>query len=161
MGGDDGWSLTAPNGVGVLVEVVAVMVRAEEVAISLEAGATGLFNRHRLDRMINLPLTGQAARLPQLLYVVFETNGHVYAYESLDKAGEALEATDLAEGHYAGAFSDRGEVIEMARDGLWIRFISSGSFDEPALTTLIDQSRGPRHLRDNPHEFAMAVWLSA
>jgi hypothetical protein len=41
------------------------------------------------------------------------------------------------DGHYIGAFSDRGEVIMMSAGDLWITFNPSGPFDESALRTLI------------------------
>lgn len=47
----------------------------------------------------------------------------------LEEAGGSLEALDLNEGHYIGAFSHQGEVITMSPGGLWITFHPSGTFD--------------------------------
>ena len=91
------------------------------------------------------------AREPTLLYLVFETGGHVYAYETLEEAGGSIEATDLNEGHYIGAFSDQGEVIAMSPGGLWVKFSPSGTVDSDALRTLIRGSRSFSEFAADPH----------
>ena len=63
---------------------------------------------------------------------MFETGGQAYAFETLEEADDSLEALDLNEGHYIGAFSDQGEVITMSPGDLWITFTSSGTFDKTA-----------------------------
>jgi hypothetical protein len=79
--------------------------------VDLTRTSAGLFTRTRLKRVLMLPLTGHAARVPSLLYLVFESGGHVYAFETLEKAGDSLESMDLVDGHHLGAYSDPGERI--------------------------------------------------
>ena len=155
-----GWSLDAPNGVGVWVESGQPILTSEGVEITLLAGATGLFTRTRLERVLTLPLTGHAARVPSLLYLVFESGGHVYAIETLEEAGDSLESMDLVDGHYLGAYSDQGERITMSPGDLWIKFSPSGSFDPTALAELIHGSCHFSEFADDPHRFALAVWRS-
>ena len=92
------------------------------------------------------------------MYLVFETGGHAYAFETLEEAGDSLEALDLNDGHYIGAYSDQGEVITMSPSDLWITFRSSGTFDMTALQTLIRGSRTFSQLAEDPHRFAFAIW---
>ena len=125
------------------------------------SGATGLLRHFRDERRVSLPLDGDAAQDPSLLYLVFETGGHAYAFETLEEAGVSLEALDLNEGHYVGAFSDQGEVITMSPGDLWITFTSSGTFDKTALQTLIRGNRTFSELADDPHRFALAIWRSS
>jgi hypothetical protein len=66
------WSFDAPNGVGVYVEAIRTAVTDTAVTVTLSGGAAGWFNPHRLEREVSLPLTGDAARLPALPYLVFE-----------------------------------------------------------------------------------------
>jgi len=156
------WSLTAPNGVGVYVEAVRFTgATSATVEFDLLATATGLLRPTRDQRRLLLPLEGDAARLPALPCLVFETGGHVYAFETLEEAGNPLEAIDLTEGHYVGAFSDQGEVITMSPGDLWIKYSSSGTFDQTALQTLIRGSRTFSELADDPHRFALALWRSS
>jgi hypothetical protein len=68
------WSLTAPNGIGVYVEAVRLGTSSAATAeFDLEAVATGLFEHFRDERRLSLPLDGDAARIPALLHLVFET----------------------------------------------------------------------------------------
>ena len=92
---------------------------------------------------------------------VLETGGHAYAYETLEEAGGSIEATDLDEGHYIGASSDQGEVIEMSSGGLWVKFSPSGTVDHEALARLIRGSRSFSELAADPHRFALAVWYAS
>lgn len=108
-----------------------------------------------------LPLDGDAARIPALLYLVFETGGHAHAFETLEEAGDSLEALDLTDGHYIGAFSDQGQVITMRPGDLWITFDPSGTFDLTALRMLIRGSRTFNELADDPHRFALELWRSS
>lgn len=62
--------------------------------------------------------------MPALLFLVFETGGHAYALKTLEEAGDSLEALDLTDGHYVGAFSDQGEIINMSPGDLWINFFA-------------------------------------
>lgn len=91
------------------------------------------------------------------MYLVFETGGHAYAFERLEDAGHSLEALDLIDGHYVGAFSDQGEVITMSPGDLWITFTPSGTFDKTALQTCIRSSRTFSELAEDPHRFALAI----
>ena len=102
---------------------------------------------------------GDAAREPSRLYLVFETGGHAYAFETLEEAGDSIESLDLNEGHYIGAFSDQGEVITMSPGDLWITFHSSGTSDKTALQTLIRGSRTFSELAEYPHR--LAIWHSS
>lgn len=115
----------------------------------------------RDERLVSHPVEGDAARQSALLYLVFETGGHVYAFQTLEEAGHSLEALDLSEGHYLGAFSDQGEVITMSPGDLWITFHSSGTYDKAALAALIRGSRTFSELADDPHRFALAIWQSS
>jgi len=92
---------------------------------------------------------------------VFETGGHVDAFETLDEAGGSLESMDLVDGHYLGAYSDQGEIIDMSPGDLWINFSSSGTFDQLALETLIRSSRIFSELGEDPHRFALAISRSS
>jgi hypothetical protein len=91
------------------------------------------------------------------LVLVFEQGGFVYAYRSLDEAAESIESIDVVDGHYLGAFSDRGEVIAMGEGDLFASFTPTGQFDHETLSALIKQSREPQHLADDPPAFALAV----
>lgn len=156
------WSLTAPNGVGVYVEAIRGAAAAPgTVEVQLQASATGLLRRARDRRRVSLPMAGDAARNPALLYLVFETGGSVYAFETLEEAGDSLESLDLIEGHYSGAFSDEGEVITMSPGDLWITFKPSGTFDTLALQTLIRNSPEFSELAEDPHRFALTIWRSS
>ena len=154
------WSLTAPNNIGVSVEVVRVEgFEAATVELDLSAVAMGLLPGHvRAQRRLLLPLGGHAAREPELLYLVFEIGGHVYAFERLQDAGDSLEGVDLQD--YIGAFSDQGEVIAMS-PGDWIDFTPTGTFDQAALRTLISSSRIFSELKEDPHRFALAIWRAS
>lgn len=96
------WSLTAPSGVDVYVEAVRLTTSVPAaVKFDLSAGATGWLPGHaRGDRILLLPREGHMAREPALLYLVFETDGPVYAYKTLEEAGDSIEAIDLNDGHY-------------------------------------------------------------
>jgi hypothetical protein len=83
--------------------------------------------------------------------LVFERGGFVYVYRSPEDAAGSIESMDL-EGFYLGAFSDRGEVIEMGSGELFATFIPTGRLDPEALTSLIKQSGGPQELAARPHE---------
>jgi hypothetical protein len=83
--------------------------------------------------------------------LVFERGGFVYVYRSPEDAAGAIESMDL-EGFYLGAFSDRGEVIEMGSGELFATFTPTGRLDPEALTSLIKQSGGPQELAARPHE---------
>jgi hypothetical protein len=112
--------LTAPNGVGVYVEAVrGAAPTSATVEFDLEAGARGLLRHFRDERRVPLSLDKDPAQEPNVLNPVFETGGHAYAFETLEEAGDSLEALDLNEGHYIGAFSDQGEVITMSAGDLW------------------------------------------
>jgi hypothetical protein len=115
---------------------------------------------NRDEPVVSPSLDRDAAREPGPLYLVFETGGHAHAFETLEDAGDSLEALDLKEGHYIGAFSDQGEVITMSPGGLWITFHPSGTFDKTALQTLIRGSRTFSELAEDPHRFARAIWQS-
>lgn len=76
-------------------------------AVVLVASTTGLrsvFGRRQLEGTVELPLDGEAARVPHVLYLVFEDCGHVFAFERLAEAGEWLESADLPS--MTGAYSD-------------------------------------------------------
>jgi hypothetical protein len=45
----------------------------------------------------------------------------------------------------------------MAEGDLFARFTPTGEHDSETLSALIKQSRGPQHLADDPHAFALAV----
>ena len=105
-------------------------------------------------------MDGAAAQDPGLLYLVFETGGHIYAFETLEEARGSLEAIDLIDGHYIGAFSDQGEVVTMIPGELWVTFSPTGTHDVAALRTLITRSRTFSELADDPHQFALALWRS-
>lgn len=81
--------------------------------------------------------------------------------ESLEEAGGSLEALDLTDGHYIGAFSDQGETITMRPGNLWITFDPSDTFDLTALQTLIRGSRTFSEFADDPHQFALELWRSS
>lgn len=156
------WFLTAPNKVSVVVDVVrdASGSETEAIDVNLIAGAIGLLPGHaRAERRLLLRLDGHAAREPELLYLVFEIEGHVYAFETLDEAGDSLEALDLAD--YIGAFSDRGEVITMTPGDLWIEFTRTGKVDHATLQTLIRSSKHFSELAADPHRFALAHWWAS
>lgn len=91
------------------------------------------------------------------LVLVFEHGGFVYVYRSLDEAAGSVEWMDVEDGHYIGAFSDRGEVIVMGDGDLFASFTPTDQFDRQTLDALIRQSRGPQELADDPHAFALAV----
>ena len=155
------WSLDAPNGVGVYVEVSNTTVAGAMAAVVLAASTTGLrsvFRRRQLERTVELRLDGETARVPDVLYMVFEDGGRVFAFESLAEAGEWLESLDLPS--MTGAYSDRGEVISMTPGDLFIEFRPTGTREPAKLEELMRGSRGPQHLLDNPHQFALQVWLS-
>lgn len=154
------WSFTAPNGVAVYVEAQVVEASLTEAEVRVSARLAGLLSRVELDRRFTLPLTGDAARVPDSLYLVFETDGHVSAFETLEEAGASLESWDLESGHYVGAFSDRGEAITMTPGDLWITFTPSGSYDSERLSSLIRESRHAKDFHNDPHHFALALWLS-
>ncbi len=147
-----GWGLTDPNGIGVDVEAVRVAAATSATAeFDLVARATGLLRHARDQRRLLLPLLdGDAARIPALLYLVFETGGQVHVFETLEEAGGSLEALDLTDGHYIGAFSDQGQVITMRPGDLWITFDPSEAFDLTALRILIRGSRTFSELADDP-----------
>lgn len=68
---DYGWELTAPNGVDVHAEAVRVAAATGATAkFDLFAGATGLFRHARDVRRVLVPLDGDAAQTPALLYLV-------------------------------------------------------------------------------------------
>ncbi len=151
------WSFTAPNGVAVHVEAQVVEACATEAEVRLSAWPGGLLSRVQLDRRVTLLLTGDAVRVPDL---VFQADGHVSAFETLEEAGDSLESLDLEAGHYIGAYSDQGEIIIMTPGDLWITFTPSGSYDSERLDSLIRESRHANDFHDDPHRFALAVWLS-
>ena len=156
------WSLDAPNGVALYVEVMNTTVTRGTVVLVLVASTTGLrsvFRRRKLERTVELPLDGEAARVPDVLYLVFEDGGHVSAFESLVEAGESLESLDLPS--MTGAYSDRGEVISMTPGDRFVEFRPTGTREPANLEKLMRGSRGPQHLVDDPHQFALQVWLSS
>jgi hypothetical protein len=87
---------------------------------------------------------------------VFERGGFLCVYRSLQDAAGSIESIDLQEGLYLGAFSDRGEVIEMGR-ATYLPRCPTGRLDREALASLIRQSGGPQELADHPHDYAMAI----
>lgn len=157
------WSFDAPNGVGVYVEVSAIKVAADTASVVLvgssSMGLRGGFRRRQLQRTVEVPLDGDAARVPAVLVLVFDDGGHVYAFESLEEAGEYLESFDLPS--LTGAYSDRGEIIAMTAGDLFVEFRSTGTYDSEAFTRLLRGSRGPQHLVDDPHLFALQLWWSS
>ena len=126
------------------------------VEFDLQAGAKGLLRHIRDDDGYRCPSTRRSSRA-EVLYLVFETGGHAHTFETLEEAGDSLEALDLNEGHYIGAFSDQGEVITMSAGDLWITFNSSGTFDNTALQTLIRGCRTFSELAEDPHRFDLAI----
>ena len=156
------WSLDAPNGVGVYVEVTQVTVTADPAVVVLVASTTGprsLFRRRQLERTVELRIDGDAARVPAVLYLVFEDGGHVLAFETLAEPGDSLESLDLPS--ITGAYSDQGEIISMTPGDLFIEFRPTGTRDPANLEKLMRGSRGPQRLVDDPHQFALQVWLSS
>lgn len=156
------WSLDAPNGVGVHVKVTKISVAGATAVVVLVASTTGLRNLFRgrqLERTVELRIDGDAARVPAVLYLVFEDGGHVLASKSLDEAGDSLESLDLPS--ITGAYSDQGEIISMTPGDLFIDFRPTGTRDPANLEKLMRGSRGPQHLVDDPHQFALQVWLSS
>lgn len=156
------WSLDAPNGVGVHVEVTKISVAGATAVVVLVATTTGLrnlFRRRQLERTVELRIDGDAARVPAVLYLVFEDGGHVLAFESLAEAGGSLESLDLPS--ITGAYSDQGEIISMTPGDLFIEFEPTGTRDPANLEKLMLGSRGPQRLVDDPHRFALQVWLSS
>ena len=91
------------------------------------------------------------------LTLVFEKGGFVYVYESVEEAAGSIESIDVEIGHFLGAFSDRGEVLEMGAGELFATFVPTGRYDGDAFRTLIRRSRGPQDLADRPHAFATAI----
>jgi len=157
------WSMTAPNGIGVNVEAVRVASSSvAAVEFNLVAGADGLLRHARAERRVTPPLDGVAARVPGLLYLVFETGGQVHAFETLQEPGGEIETWDLEQGRYLGAFSDQGEVIKMSPgDEGRVRFSASGQFDMLALETLMGGCQTFSELAGEPHKFALAIWRSS
>ena len=154
------WSLDAPNGVGVHVEVTKISAAGVTAMVVLVASTTGLrslFRRRQLERTVELRIDGDAARVPAVLYLVFEDGGHVLAFESLAEAGDSLESLDLLS--ITGAYSDQGEVISMTPGDLFIEFRPTGTRDPGNLEKLMRGSRGPQRLVHDPHQFALQVWL--
>ena len=127
--------------------------RASDVLRARVVYWTARHYRRRMD--------GAGARDPGLLYLVFGTGGHTYAFETLEEAGGSLEAVDLVDGHYIGAFSDQGEVVTMSPGDLWVTFSPAGTHDQAALRMLITRSRTFSELADDPHQFALAIWRSS
>lgn len=130
--------------------------------VVLVAGTTGLrslFRRRQLERMVELRIDGDAARVPAVLYLVFEDGGHVLAFESLAEAADSLESLDLPS--ITGAYSDQGEMLSMTPGDLFIEFEPTGTRDPASLQKLMRGSRGPQRLVDDPHRFALQVWLSS
>ncbi len=76
------------------------------------------------------------------LVLVFEHGGFVYVYRSLDEAAGSVEWMDVEDGHYIGAFTDRGEVIVMGEGDLCASFTPTDQFDHQTLDALIRQSMG-------------------
>jgi hypothetical protein len=89
--------------------------------------------------------------------LVFERGGFVHVYRSPQDAAGSIESIDLQEGRYLGAFSDRGEVIEMGPGDLFATFTATGRLDREALASLIRQSGGPWELADRADDYAMAI----
>ena len=144
------------------MEVTTTTVTAATAVMVLAGSTTGLrsvFRRRQLERVVEVPLDGEAARVPAVLYLVFDDGGHVFAFESLAEAGEYLESIDLPT--LAGAYSDQGEALAMTPGDLFIEFRSTGTHDLKDLETLMRGSRGPQHLVEDPHLFALQVWLSS
>lgn len=83
----------------------------------------------------------------------------MYAFESVEEAGDSLETIDLDDGHYLAAFSDRGEIVDMTGGNVYITFRPTGRFAHEELAALLRQSRGPLESMHDPHTFALAVWL--
>jgi hypothetical protein len=68
----------------------------------------------------------------------------VYAFESLEEAGDSLESIDLeAPRSLPGAYADRGEIVDMIGGNLYIQFRATGQFDRKGLTELMRGGRGP------------------
>ena len=156
------WSFDTPNSVAVHVEVTTTTVTAATAVMVLAGSTTGLrsvFRRRQLERVVEVPLDGEAARVPAVLYLVFDDGGDVFAFESLAEAGEYLESIDLPS--LAGAYSDQGEAIAMTPADLYIEFKPTGTHDLKDLEKLMRGSRGPQHLVEDPHLFAQQVWLSS
>lgn len=153
------WSLTAPNGIVLYLEAHLVETSSAQAKVRVSASSSGLLRRVQLDRMLTLTLTGDAARVPDPLYLVFETGGYAVAFETLEGAGDSLESLDLE--HYIGAYSDQGEVITMTPGDLYITFRGSGTYDHEGLNSMIRGSRRHSDLSDDPHLFALTVWLTA
>jgi hypothetical protein len=95
-----------------------------------------------------------------LLYVVFASGGTAYAFESPEEAEDSLDSLDLDfdDGHYLGAYSDRGEFLTKTPGTTGGRLEPSGTFDPTALAALIRSNRTFSELADDPHSFALAVW---
>jgi len=112
------WLLTAPNEIGVYVEAARVEgSKATTVQFDLPAGATGLLPGHaRTERKLLLPLDGHAAREPELLHLVFETAGRVYAFEGLEDAGDSPQPSGRRDGDrprrwYRSVHAGRGPAL--------------------------------------------------
>lgn len=65
------------------------------------------------------------------------------------------------EGFYLGAFSDRGEVIEMGSGELFATFTPTGRLDPEALTSLIKQAGDRRNLRPAHTSTRWRFWSKA
>ena len=76
------WSFDTPNGVAVHVEVTAAAVTAGKAVVVLVASTAGLgsvFRPRQVERTVELSLDGAAARVPAVLYLVFDDGGDVRA----------------------------------------------------------------------------------
>ena len=93
------------------------------------------------------------------LVLVFERDGFVYAYQSATDAAQSIELIDVMDGHYVGAFSDSGEVIDLGGEpgDLFATFAPTGDYAHQRLTELMRESRGPQDWANDPHAFALAV----
>lgn len=109
-------------------EVTTITVAGATAVVLLAASTTGLrslFRRRQLERTVELRIDGDAARVPAVLYLVFEDGGHVLAFESLAEAGDSLESLDLPS--IRGAYSDQGEIVFMTPGDLFIEFRLTGA----------------------------------
>lgn len=86
--------------------------------------------------------------------IVFEKDQIVYVYKDLDEAANSIEAVDLIEGFFVGAYTVDGLKLDMSPGDLFIKMTPS-YVDRAALIALLKSSTNSP-LADDPRAFAAA-----
>lgn len=64
---------------------------------------------------------------------VITRDGDVYLYKTVARASSGMEAIDVRDGEYEGAFGIDGERLEILTDGHGVRLEATGRYDLPRL----------------------------